>query len=182
MAVIGATEDLAGVGRSLVTNLKQTSFGGAVYPVNPKRSDVLGLRCYASVRQIPERIDLAVIATPARTVPGIIRECVEAGAEGAIIISAGFKEVGEKGAALEQEVLAEARKSKMRVIGPNCLGVMSPHFGLNATFASSIHSRSESVHGFWIMHTGFPQKMHYGPIAFIAGAVVGSSAVLPNRV
>ena len=138
VAVIGATEDLTGVGRSLVNNLKQTSFGGAVYPVNPGRSDVLGLRCYANLRQIPERIDLAVIATPARTVPGIIRECVEAGAEGAIIISAGFKEVGEKGAALEQEVLAEARKSKMRVIGPNCLGVMSPHFGLNATFASSM--------------------------------------------
>ena len=138
VAVIGATEDLTGVGRSLVTNLKQTSFGGTVYPVNPKRSDVLGLPCYASVRNIPAQIDLAVIATPARTVPGIVRECVEAGAEGAIIISAGFKEVGEKGAALEQEVLAEARKGKIRVVGPNCLGIMSPHFGLNATFASSM--------------------------------------------
>jgi len=138
VAVIGATEDLTGVGRSLVTNLKQTSFGGTVYPVNPKRSDVLGLRCYASVREIPEQIDLAVIATPARTVPGVVRECVQAGAEGAIIISAGFKEVGEKGAVLEQEVLAEARKSRMRIVGPNCLGIMSPHFGLNATFASSM--------------------------------------------
>jgi len=138
VAVIGATEDLTGVGRSLVTNLKQTSFGGTVYPINPKRSEVLGLPCYASVREIPEQIDLAVIATPARTVPGIVRECVEAGAEGAVIISAGFREVGEKGAALEQEVLAEARKSKMRIVGPNCLGIMSPHFGLNATFASSM--------------------------------------------
>ena len=138
VAVIGATEDPTGVGRSLVTNLKQTSFGGTVYPINPKRSEVLGLPCYASVREIPEQIDLAVIATPARTVPGIVRECVEAGAEGAVIISAGFKEVGEKGAALEQEVLAEARKSKMRIVGPNCLGIMSPHFGLNATFASSM--------------------------------------------
>jgi acetyltransferase len=138
VAVIGATEDLTGVGRSLVTNLKQTSFGGAVYPVNPKRSDVLGLPCYASVREIPEQIDLAAIATPARTVPGIVRECVDAGVEGAIIISAGFKEVGEKGAALEQEVLAEVRKSKMRIVGPNCLGIMSPHSGLNATFASSM--------------------------------------------
>src|SRR5678809_215031 len=74
VAVIGATEDLTGVGRSLVTNLKQTSFGGTVYPVNPKRLDVLGLPCYASVREIPAQIDLAVIATPARTVPGIVRE------------------------------------------------------------------------------------------------------------
>src|SRR5437762_779243 len=81
VAIIGATEDLTGVGRSLVTNLKQTSFGGAVYPVNPKRSDVLGLPCYASVREIPAQIDLAVIATPARTVPAIIRECVESGVE-----------------------------------------------------------------------------------------------------
>ena len=138
VAVIGATEDLTGVGRSLVSNLKQTSFGGTVYPVNPKHSEVLGLRCYPSIREIPEQIDLAVIATPARTVPGVVRECAAAGVEGAIIISAGFKEIGEKGAALEQEVLAEARKSKIRIVGPNCLGIMSPHYGLNATFASSM--------------------------------------------
>jgi acetyltransferase len=79
VAVIGATEDLTGVGRSLVTNLKQTSFGGAVHPVNPKRSDVLRLPCYASVQEIPEQIDLAVLATPARTASGIVRECVEGG-------------------------------------------------------------------------------------------------------
>jgi len=138
VAVIGATEEPTGVGRSIVTNLKQTSFGGTVYPVNPKRSDVLGLPCYPSVREIPEQIDLAVIATPARTVPAIVRECVAAGVEGVIIISAGFKEIGEKGVALEREVLAEARKSKIRIVGPNCLGIMSPHYGLNATFASSM--------------------------------------------
>jgi len=138
VAVIGATEEPTGVGRSIVTNLKQTSFGGTVYPVNPKRSDVLGLPCYPSVREIPEQIDLAVIATPARTVPAIVRECVAAGVEGVIIISAGFKEIGEKGVALEREVLAEARESKIRIVGPNCLGIMSPHYGLNATFASSM--------------------------------------------
>jgi acetyltransferase len=138
VAVIGATEDQAGVGRSLVSNLKQTSFGGNVYPVNPKHSDVLGLPCYPSIREIPEPADLAVIATPARTVPGIIRECVAAGVQGAVIISAGFREIGERGAALEQEVLAEARKGKIRIVGPNCLGIMSPHYGLNATFASSM--------------------------------------------
>src|SRR5579862_3116368 len=98
VAVIGASEDQAGVGRSLVSNLQQTSFGGTVYPVNPKHSEVLGLPCYPNLREIPAQIDLAVVATPARTVPGIVGECAAAGVEGAIIISAGFKEIGEKGA------------------------------------------------------------------------------------
>jgi len=138
VAVIGATEDLTGVGRSLVSNLKQTSFGGSVYPVNPRHSEVLGLTCYPNLREIPEQVDLAIIATPARTVPGVVRECAAAGVEGAIIISAGFKEIGEKGAALEREILTEARKSKIRIVGPNCLGIISPHYGLNATFASSM--------------------------------------------
>lgn len=138
VAVIGATEDPAGVGRSLVSNLIQTPFGGSIYPVNPKHSLVLSLPCYPSVREIPAKIDLAVIATPARTVLGIVRECVAAGVKGAIIISAGFRETGERGAALEREVLAESRKSDMRIVGPNCLGLMSPHTGLNATFANSM--------------------------------------------
>jgi len=138
VAVIGATEDQAGVGRSLVSNLKQTSFGGGIFPVNPKRSSVLSLPCYPSIGEVPEKADLAVIATPARTVPAIVGECAAAGVEGAIIISAGFRETGERGAALEREILQEAHKGKMRIVGPNCLGLMSPHSGLNATFASSM--------------------------------------------
>jgi acetyltransferase len=138
VAVIGATEDQAGVGRALVSNLQQTSFGGGIYPVNPKRSVVLDLPCYPSIREVPEKVDLAVIVTPARTVPAIVAECAAAGVQGAIIISAGFKEIGERGAALEEEILREARKSNMRIVGPNCLGIMSPHYGLNATFAGSM--------------------------------------------
>ena len=138
VAVIGATEELASVGRSLVSNLKQTSFGGRIYPVNPKHSTVLELPCFASIGEVPEKVDLAVIATPASTVPGVVRDCVAAGVQGAIIISAGFKETGEAGAALEQEILQEARKGGMRIVGPNCLGIMSPHRGLNATFANSM--------------------------------------------
>src|ERR1019366_5150855 len=138
VAVIGATENQLGVGRSLVSNLIQTSFAGSIYPVNPNRSAVLGLRCYPNLREVPEKVDLAVIATPARTVPGIVRECVAAGVEGAVIISAGFRETGEKGAVLEQEILREAHAGKMRILGPNCLGIMSPHYGLNATFANSM--------------------------------------------
>ena len=126
------------MGRSLVSNLKRTSFGGGIYPINPNRSSVLGLTCYSSIGLVGDRVDLAVIATPARTVPGIVRECIAAGIEGAIIISAGFKEIGEKGSALEQDILCEARKGKIRIVGPNCLGIMSPHHGLNATFANSM--------------------------------------------
>ena len=138
VAIIGATEDLAGVGRSIVSNLQATSFGGEIFPINPKRATVLGLPCYPAINKVPEKVDLAVIATPARTVPAVVRDCVAAGIDHAIIISAGFREVGERGAALEDEILATARAGGMRIIGPNCLGLMSPHHGLNATFARSM--------------------------------------------
>jgi acetyltransferase len=138
VAVIGATEDPSSVGRSIVWNLKQTSFAGTVVPINPKRTSVFGLTCYPNVQTSPVKIDLAVIATPARTVPQVIADCVAASVEGAIVISAGFKEAGERGAALEQQILRAARPGKLRIVGPNCLGIMSPHWGLNATFAASM--------------------------------------------
>ena len=138
IAVIGATEALHSVGRSIVTNLKDAPFPGVVYPVNPKHDTLLGLRCYRAIANVPEPVDLAVIATPAVTVPGVIRECVQAGVPAAIIISAGFREIGERGAALESEILDEARRGHMRIVGPNCLGLMSPHHMLNATFASAM--------------------------------------------
>ena len=99
---------------------------------------MLGVKAYPSIGAVPEEVDLAVIVTPATSIPGIITECVEAGVKGAVIISAGFKEVGASGADLEAQVLANARKGNLRVIGPNCLGVMSPLSGLNATFARTI--------------------------------------------
>jgi acetyltransferase len=136
VAVIGATEKAGSVGRTLLWNLISSPFGGTVFPVNPKRSSVLGIKAYANVAAVPEPIDLAVIATPAPTVPDIIEECVEAGVKGAIVISAGFKEIGSSGAELEQQVLERARRGNLRLVGPNCLGVMNPHTGLNATFAS----------------------------------------------
>ncbi len=111
-------------------------FGGTVFPVNPKRHSVLGIKAYPTIAEVPEAVDLAVVVTPAPTVPGVIKECVDAGVKGAIIISAGFREIGPKGIELEQQVLKEARRGRMRIIGPNCLGVMSPLTGLNATFAS----------------------------------------------
>lgn len=138
VAIIGASEKEGSVGRTLIWNLLSSPFGGAVYPINPKRSNVLGVHAYPTIAAAPEQVDLAVIATPARSVPNIIAECEEAGVKGAIVISAGFKEIGVEGAALEQEILRQARQAKMRIIGPNCLGVMSPLTGLNATFAKSM--------------------------------------------
>ena len=138
VAVIGATERANSVGRTLLWNLISHPFGGAVFPINPKRSNVLGIRSYPTIADTPDQVDLAVIVTPARTVPDVIEECVQAGVKGAIVISAGFKEIGEEGVQLEQEILKKARQAKMRIIGPNCLGVMSPITGINATFAKGM--------------------------------------------
>jgi acetyltransferase len=138
VAVVGATENLGSVGRTIVWNLVTSPFGGTVYPVNPKRPSVLGVKAYASITDIPEQIDLAVVVTPPPSIPGIIRECGQNGVRGAVVISAGFKEIGPEGATLERQVLEEARAAKIRVIGPNCLGVMAPLSGLNATFATAI--------------------------------------------
>ncbi len=129
VAVVGATETQNTVGRTLLWNLVTSPFGGTVYPVNPKRPSVLGVRAYKSITEIPEQVDLAVIITPPPTVPGIIRECGENGVHAAIVISAGFKEIGPEGAAIERRVLEEAQAGKVRVIGPNCLGVMAPLYG-----------------------------------------------------
>jgi len=138
VAVIGATETVGAVGRTLLWNLVSNPFGGTVFPVNPKRPSVLGIKSYSSIAMVPEPVDLAVIATPAATVPGVMRECVDAGVKGAIVISAGFKEMGEPGVELERQLHIEARRGRVRLIGPNCLGVMNPLTGLNATFAGDI--------------------------------------------
>ncbi len=134
VALIGATETDPSVSRTILTNLGL--FHGKIYPVNPKRDQVLGLKAYPNIREVPASVDLALIVTPAATVPSIVAECAVAKVPAAIIISAGFKETGEHGAELEREILA--RRGAMRVIGPNCLGVMAPHTGLNATFAGAM--------------------------------------------
>ncbi|GAX38621.1 bifunctional acetate--CoA ligase family protein/GNAT family N-acetyltransferase [Nodularia sp. NIES-3585] len=138
VAVIGASEKVHSVGRTLLWNLISNPFGGIVFPVNPQRHSILGIKAYPTIFDVPEKVDLAVIATPASTVPSIIAECVDAGVKGAIILSAGFKEAGAGGVTLEQQILEQRHRGQMRIIGPNCLGVMSPRTGLNATFASSM--------------------------------------------
>jgi acetyltransferase len=135
VAVIGATDRAHTVGRTILENLLHGHFQGQVYAVNTKHEEVLGLKAYKSIRDISRPVDLAVIATPAVTVPEIIGECVDAGAKSAVVISAGFKERGAQGDALEKQIQEQLRRGSLRLIGPNCLGIMNPSIGLNATFA-----------------------------------------------
>jgi len=137
VAVIGATERTGSVGRTILWNLISNSFGGVVYPVTPTRQSVLGIRAYPSIKEVPERVDLVIIVTPAKSIPGIVQDSVDRGVQGAVIVSAGFKEVGPEGAALEERILEIAR-GRMRIVGPNCLGVMMPRYGLNGTFAGAM--------------------------------------------
>jgi acetyltransferase len=131
IALIGATEAPGSVGRVLLENLK--SYHGPVYPINLRRHTVFDLPAFPKIGAVPGRVDLAIIATPAATVPDVVQECAEAGVAGAMIISAGFRECGPLGAKLEEAIVA--RRGEMRIVGPNCLGVMIPRLGLNATFA-----------------------------------------------
>ncbi len=137
VAVIGASERAGSVGRSVLWNLLSSPFGGTVFPVNAKRPNVLGIKAYPSVRDLPDKVDLVVITTPADTVPDLIAESVELGIPAGIVISAGFKEHGEHGKELERQI-AQIIRGKMRLVGPNCLGVMNPIRGFNATFAHSV--------------------------------------------
>jgi acetyltransferase len=138
VAVIGATETEGSVGRTLLRNLISSPFGGTVFPVNLKRPSVLGIKAYPTIAEVPAKVDLAVVVTPAQAVPAIIGQCVDAGVKAAIVISAGFKELGAPGADLERQIAEHARRGRMRIIGPNCLGVMNPLTGLNATFAKGM--------------------------------------------
>ena len=138
VAVIGASETPTSIGRTILWNLLSSPFGGTVFPVNPAHAAVLGIKTYPNIAAVPAAIDLAIIATPSSTVPSLVDECAGSGVKGAIIISSGFKEVGSQGAELEAQILANARRGRMRIIGPNCVGLMSPPTGLNATFAATM--------------------------------------------
>src|SRR6187397_499241 len=117
VAVIGATETAGSVGRTVLANLLRNPFGGPVYPVNPKRRSVLGVPCWPDIAAVPERVDLAVIVTPAAAVPSVIGRCIEARAGAAVIISAGFREAGPAGIELERQVLEQARSAGLRIVG-----------------------------------------------------------------
>ena len=137
VALVGASERKGSVGCATFSNLVGGGFKGPLYPVNPKSPTVLGREAYKSVLDIPFEVDLVVITTPAATVPEIITQCISKNIASAVIISAGFKEIGPDGKKLEDDISKLAR-GKMRIIGPNCLGIMNPPVGLNATFSQTI--------------------------------------------
>ncbi len=137
VAVIGASERENSVGAQILRNLHEGDYKGDIYPVNPKHDTVQGLPCYPSLAAIDHPVDLAVIAIPAPHIPEVMRQCGDHGVRGAIVLSAGFAEVGKAGEALQSDIVDTARTHNIPLIGPNCLGITRPRVGLNATFAKS---------------------------------------------
>jgi acetyltransferase len=158
IALIGASDEDGSVGYILMKNLTEMGYVGDVHPVNIRKSEILGRKAYPSVSKLPRIVDLAIIATPASTVPDIIEECGICGIKGILIISAGFKEAGASGKILEVKILEIKNKYNMRIIGPNCLGIIHPDINLNATF--------------------IPKKIRPGSIAFISQSGALGSAIL----
>ena len=158
VAVIGATDKEASVGQSVMKNLLVGKDRRKIIPVNPSRESVMGLKCYPDVAKIPEHVDFAVIATPAKTVPRLVEDCAKAGVDGVVIISAGFRETGAEGLKLEEEIKRIQAKYDIRILGPNCVGIIRPQICLNATFLRDN-----------------PQP---GPIAFVSQSGALGSAIL----
>jgi len=134
VAIFGASDRIDSVGQIVLSNMLKSGYKGALFPINPKHEEIQGHKAYASLFQVSEIVELAVIATPAQTVPDIIEDCGKHGIKAAVIISAGFSETGATGQTLERAVLENARRYGIRLLGPNCLGIMRPDRGLNATF------------------------------------------------
>ena len=138
IAVIGASEDRKKVGHVIFKNLIEQGFKGKVYPVNVKRKEILGRKCYSSVKDIPDKIDLAIIAIPAKGVLPVIKDCADQGVKGVVVITAGFREIGGEGIQLEKEITKIVKEAKMKMVGPNCLGVINTFNNMNATFAPNL--------------------------------------------
>ena len=135
VAVIGASTEPGKVGYDILFNLIDAKFQGEIYPINPKADEILGKKAYKTVLDVPGTIDLAVVVIPAKFVMGVMEQCGQKGIDAVVIITAGFKEVGKEGAELENQMMDVANKYGIRVIGPNCLGIISSNVGLNASFA-----------------------------------------------
>jgi len=131
LAVIGASKDKRKSGRRFLKGLIDNGFRGKLYPVNPKESEIMGLRSYPSVLDVPGEVDLAIVTVPAKTVPQVIAECSHKGVRFAVVHSVGFSELGTEGKELEEEMLKFARQGSTRIIGPNCMGLYSPEARIN---------------------------------------------------
>ena len=138
IAVIGASNKEGVPGFRIFRNLIGSGYQGIVYPVNPNHESIQGVQAYKSIEEVPKVVDLAIIVTPAKTIPDILEQCGKKGITGILIISAGFKEIGEEGKALEKQLLEIKQKYGMRIVGPNCVGFILPYLNLNATFATSM--------------------------------------------
>ncbi len=135
VAVVGASTDPTKLGHAVLFNVLEHGFTGDVYPINPKADEILGKKAYASVLDVPGPIDLAVIVVPSKFVAGVIEECGQKGVKGVITITAGFREVGPQGMAMEKELISIVRRYGLRMIGPNCLGIIDTYAPLQASFA-----------------------------------------------
>jgi acetyltransferase len=137
IAVIGASDKAGSPGYRVFRNLIGSGYEGVVYPINPNRESVQGVHAYKTITELPKVVDLAIIITPAITVPDILEQCGKMGVKGVLIITAGFKEIGPQGAALEQQLFGIKKKYNMRILGPNCVGFIMPYLNLNASFTGS---------------------------------------------
>ena len=137
LAIIGATDDPFKFGNWVSATVVKSNFKGNIYFVNSKGKEILGIKSYTSISDVPEPIDLAGIVVPSESVPGELEKCVEKGVRGAVIYTAGFKEIGEEGIKREKEILEIARRGHMRIVGPNCNGIYNASVNLNVTIFSS---------------------------------------------
>ncbi len=138
VAIIGASDAEGSVGYAIVKNFTRLGYQGKVYFVNIRKPEIMGTKTYPTIGEVPESVDLAMIATPAKTVPDVMEECGKVGVQGVIIVSAGFKETGPNGKVLEDRIMEVAKKYGIRVVGPNCIGIIRPAINLNATFVDKV--------------------------------------------
>jgi acetyltransferase len=141
VAVIGASDRVDSVGNVLFRNILESGYRGRLYPINPAHESIQGVQAYKSIEEISARVEMAVIVTRPQTVPGVIEQCGRSGVKNAIVITSGFAEAGHSGAALQRKMMEIARSYGVRLLGPNCLGIIRPNLGLNATFAR-VHADS----------------------------------------
>ena len=158
VAVVGASRNPGKIGYSILKNIIDSGYRGAIYPINPREDEILGRRSFRSLTACPGPVDLAVVAVPREVVPEVVEDCGRHGVRYLVVITAGYREVGKEGLALEKDLLAQVRRYGMKMLGPNCLGLMDTHTPLNASFAA-----------------GFPLK---GEIAFLSQSGAVCAAIL----